>query len=161
MTSRGRRRAPRAEPRCYSRVDDQVTVQLLEEALKEAISTWSNGIAVETVHFLTGGSDQVPAAKEERRPAGHPSDSTGLDRVAGLICMALRRIAVSECASLEADLDHMGVNVERHASACFECQEILASESFRSTRTPAVLRLIVKITKEKVQREKWTPVSYP
>ncbi|MFC8198311.1 hypothetical protein ACFUTV_23380 [Streptomyces sp. NPDC057298] len=138
-----------------------MTVQLLEEALTEAISTWPNGLTKETVHFLTEGNDQVPAAKEERCPAECSSDSRSLDRVAGLICLALRRIAVSECASLEADLDHMGVNVERHASACFECQEILTSDSFRSTRTPAVLRLIVKITKEKVQREKWAPVSYP
>lgn len=161
MTSRGRRRSPRAEPCCYSKVDDQVTALLLEKALKEVISTWPNGLAKEAVRFLAEGNDQVPAAKEECGLAEPSRDSGSLDRLAGLICLALRRIAVSECASLKADLDLMGVNVERHASACFECHEILASDSFRSARAPAVLRLIVKIANEKVQRETWSPVSYP
>ncbi|MGW3100022.1 hypothetical protein ACWDCC_42030 [Streptomyces sp. NPDC001102] len=151
MTSRRRRGAPRS-PRCYARVDDEVTAELLRPFLNQEVWQWS---FLDAARILEPedweGVDSV--ARDQLFQVLYGADVIGpkpRDQLIVMVNKSLRKIAASDCSTLEVDVLQMSTTVEEHVGSCIPCQLLVDSESFRYSRTPAVLRLLMQICREHV-----------
>lgn len=162
------RRAPRGEPRCYTRVDDELTVsdEFVDRILQKTLDDLDASLIWRAMGAFRGDGEDSLMQVQALQDLGQ--------RLRARLCAALAQEI--GCLHLHSRLNWRGIDetarwklIERHVSECPDCS-VHESEAIRLLRSPALARRVLEEVVSAFQRPQqgtrdstWhiTPRRYP